>query len=238
MNTKSHSHDFTFSACSETLAATIDFNTERAKPTILSLHGGGPSGRDRIAWLSHILAQNGHSVLRFDHSGQGNSTGSLKHSSMRKRRDEALAAAQFLKPHSAYTVIGTSMGGPTAIALTQHLNIKNLILFCPAAYANQAFDLDFDSGFTDVIRQPDSYRNSQIFAYMKNFSGRFLHIIGNQDDIIPSGVTELYQNHMLHSNEAQFITLPDAPHAIHKWLPQHPEQQQMVVEKILAILET
>ncbi|HEY1096572.1 MAG TPA: alpha/beta fold hydrolase [Alphaproteobacteria bacterium] len=230
-------YDFTFEAEGETLAATIDYSGDIIpQPVILSLHGGGPSGRERIAWLAELLADKNHPLMRYDHSGQGDSTGDLKKSSLKKRTAEALAAAQYLRPGSRYTLIGTSMGGHVALELLNHLPVDNLILFCPAAYAAEAFAVPFDSGFTDIIRTPHSYANATIFENLKNFTGNLLIIIGSDDAIIPPDVIDLYKESAIHGRHVEIITLDNAPHVLHGWLADHPEQRHDIFREILALL--
>ncbi len=174
------SHDFNFQVTGETIAATIDYSeTILPPPSILSLHGGGPLGRQRVAPLATFLAKHGYPVLRFDHSGWGDSTGERQDCSLQSRVDEALAAAKLLQPETPMTLIGTSMGGHTALELLPHLPVKNLVLFCPAAYSADAFNVPFGNGFSGIIRQPDSYRNATVFANLENFTGNFIMIIGN-----------------------------------------------------------
>ena len=230
-------HHFTFSCADETLAATIDYTGDTLpQPTILCLHGGGLGGRQKIEWLSLYLASRGHAVLRFDHSGVGDSTGDLKQSNMHKRRDEALVASTFLKPDTVYTLIGTSMGGPNAVALLPYLNVENLILFCPAAYAAASFDVPFGSGFTDIIRQPDSFRDATTFQHLESFTGNLLLFVGSHDEIIPPEVIALYDRHSTRCRTKTFVTVPNAPHKLYEWLPQHPDEQQHVFDAVLDLI--
>lgn len=174
-----HSETITFRSGDETLVGTIDWNAARDKPTVLSLHGGGESARKRAAPTTEKIAELGFSCLRFDFSGQGDSSDQLRQSSFKKRLAETLDAAAFLDPDKPLTVIGTSMGGPTAVELTRHLNVGTLVLFCPAIYAAQAFDMSFDERLTEILRRPNSYEEADLSA-LKNFSGRFFHILGER----------------------------------------------------------
>lgn len=230
-------HDFSFTSGDETLVATIDYIGDTVpQPTILSLHGGGPEARERIAPLATYLAQHGHSILRFDHSGWGQSSGDRATSTLHKRVTEAVAATQFMQPDKPYTLIGTSMGGHIALELLAHLDIANLILFCPAAYAAEAYTAPFGPTFTNIIRRPDSWKDAVIFNHLKKFTGGFIHIISDTDPIIPLGVTHSYQENIAHTHCREFITLPDAPHNLSSWLQSHPDQREIIFNKILELL--
>ena len=228
--------NFTFHCGAETLAATIHWNTAKNKPTVLSLHGGGTGTRTRAAYLLAALAAAGHSCLSFDHSGQGDSSGELQKSSMQKRLQEALAATAFMDRTKPLTVMGSSMGGPTAMALTRHCSIQNLILFCPALYAREAFDVPFDAGFTGILRRENSFLHTDT-ALLENYRGNFLHIIGDADTVIPPGVTQTYQKHVINAASCEFVTVKDAPHLLHPFFQAHGTEQAMIIKKILALLE-
>jgi len=231
-----YSETITFQSGNETLVGTIDWNENKDKPRILSLHGGGPSARVRITYIAEELAKNGHSVIRFDHSGHGESSGNLDHSSLNKRKEEALCATQFMALDQPITVIATSMGGHVALELLQHLNIKSLILFCPAAYAAEAHDIRFDSGFTDILREPNSFQRATVFSNLEKFTGNFLHVIGEQDTIIPPGVTELYQSHSVNAAKREFIVMPTWPHNMHNLFSENQKEKQELIDKILNLI--
>lgn len=205
---------------------------------MLSLHGGGPAGRHAVTWLSSYLAEQGQAVLRFDHSGHGNSSGKLAQASLKKRRDEAMTATAFLDRDKPCTLIGTSMGGYMALELLPHLPVKNLILICPAVYAPEAFDTPFGDGFTDIIRQPHSYRRATIFTNLEKYTGRLLLIVAGADEIIPPEVIAAYDHHSKACAYKEIITITDAPHPLHKWLPQHPAEQRRALDTVKRLMTT
>lgn len=234
-----HQHEFSFPVGNESLSATIDYCGDIVpRPATLSLHGGGPGGRQRIVDLSSYLAKQGYPVLRFDHSGHGDSTGILAEASLKKRYDEAMAALEFMDVSSGITLIATSMGGAIALEMLPHINVKNLILFCPAAYAAEAFDVPFGHGFTEIIRQPDSYRAATIFENLKNYTGRLLLVTGSADEIIPSEITHLYDESSTNCIRKDVIVVDGAVHALHRWFPDHPVEQARVYEKVLDCIRS
>lgn len=89
-----------FRSGDNTLKGTIVRHNEKSMPTVLSLHGAGKADRNRIRYLLERLAELGMSSFCFDFSGHGESTGTLKESSLGRRRQEVRAAYQFLDSKS------------------------------------------------------------------------------------------------------------------------------------------
>ena len=215
-----------------TLAATIDWNAAKDKPTILSLHGGGVSGKERAAYLTKELAEAGLSCLRFDFSGWGESGGVQSASSLKQRFKEALTVMELLDASRPVMLIATSMGAATAMELTRHLEIDHLVLFCPALYARDAFDVPFGDAFTTILHRKDSFNDADT-ALLENYTGTVLHLIGEDDDVIPQAVTDLYEQHLIHARDAEFLMLEKCGHNVHAYLQENPHVRQAIIGLIL-----
>lgn len=222
------SEDVTFESQGNTLAGTIDWNAARDAPTVMSLHGGGESAKTRAAYLTAELAKLGHSCLRFDFAGQGQSGGDMRRSSLARRTREALDAVRFLDQSRPLTILATSMGGPTAVDLTKYLNVGSLVLFCPAIYAADAYDVPFDERLTTILRRKNSFLEADV-APLQNFTGHFLHVIGENDAVIPAGVTQMYKDHVSRAKQRDFVVIKDAPHNVHGWLKDHDEERRNIL---------
>lgn len=230
------STDFTFEFDGETLAATIDWNAAKEKPKIISLHGGSQTGKERTAYLGNALAQNGHSVLRFSFSGHQGSTGDIRQSSLKKRLHQALKATHFLDVSAPFTVIGTSMGGATAMEMTRHCDVGNVVLFCPALYAQDAFDVPFDERFTEILRRPDSFQETDLELLWKCKAG-ILHVIGEKDGIIPEAVTDIYENNLINAPAKEFFVIEGCGHQLHDYFIENKHVQTSIVNEIIQLIE-
>jgi pimeloyl-ACP methyl ester carboxylesterase len=151
------------------------------KPTILYLHGAGNSTKERGLPIMVKLAEAGLSIFCFDFSGHGESTGEMKNSSLEKRLSESQAALSFLDDKKPVTVIASSMAGHIALELVKRCpRVKNLILFYPAVYATKAFKIPFTEAFSDIIRQPNSWKDNDVMGSLQQFTGNLLVIIGGK----------------------------------------------------------
>ncbi|MFA6505641.1 MAG: alpha/beta hydrolase [Treponemataceae bacterium] len=221
----------------ETLACSVDYSADRLKPSVISLHGGGPSSRRTTRYLSSVFQNVGKSVVRFDFSGQGDSSGEMHKSSLKKRFHETLTVLDFFGVDEGLTVIGTSMGGYIAAAIARKIPIKNLILFCPAAYSTDAWDVEFGSGFTEIIREKDSFLRTDIAASLESFQGRALLITGSEDEIIPKPVIDLYTQALSCKNGFEAFVIESCPHPIHRWADTRPDVRKNIEDTVLRFIK-
>lgn len=226
------SEDFSFKCDGHNLAATIDYNGNSDKPTILALNGSRPGNRQSPVYWTSTLARHGYSCLRFDYSGHGDSSGN-PNVTLRELCRQALAASKFLDDKKPITLIGTSLGGHTTISLLPHLNVENLILICPAAYDAQALEASYDERYLHLL----SNGYGQIFDNLKNYKGNFLHIIGEKDDIIPAHVNHLFKEHSINCKKRDFIVVPDAPHTLRIFLEEKPELREKLALKMVGLVK-
>jgi len=231
------SENITFECNGETIAATIDWNANKDKPTIMCLHGGGSGNREKVAVFTKCFANEANiSCIRFDHSGWGESSGASQQGSLKKRVEEALAASQFMDLEKPLTIMGSSMGGPMVMELTWHLNVRNAILFCPALYAVEAFDVPFGEEFAAILRSENSFLRADT-KMLENYTGNFLHIIGEHDNIIPKGVTQLYEQHIVHAAKREFICIPNAGHQLYPFFAENKMEQDKIFAQMLQHIQ-
>jgi pimeloyl-ACP methyl ester carboxylesterase len=221
-----------FEVGDEHLRGTFDLAESDEKPIVLSLHGAGPSNRARAGYITERLCKSGVSSFRFDFSGHGDSSGTMAESSLAKRLTQARAAARFLDPNRKPILIGTSMGAHLAARLATEVEARSLILFCPAAYAAEAENVSFGSGFTELIRTPNSFRDSLAFAGVREFHGDCLIIIGDSDEIIPRPVLDAYYENASTARSRTLTKIKGAPHAIHAWIDKEPVAKEVVLRAV------
>jgi pimeloyl-ACP methyl ester carboxylesterase len=228
--------DYKIPAGKEIIACSVDYAGVERIPSVICLHGGGPTGRHSPKYLATALQSKGKSVIRFDFSGQGDSTGEMARSSLAKRLAETQSVLDYFGPGDKISVIGTSMGGHIACALAREIPIENLILFGPAAYTTKAWDVAFGSGFTEIIREENSFLDSNIVDLLRDFSGNALYFIGSDDEIIPEQVVALYREALSHCSVFEAYTIMGCPHPIHRWALKHPDVRKEIEEKVLSII--
>ena len=130
------STDFTFQVGISFLKGTIDKPNPKTPVRWLSLHGAGTAHRGLVSYIAEHLASKEQALMRFDFSGHGESSGTLKESSLTSRLDEAKAALQFLDTSAGICLIGSSMGGHVA-ARTSHAFSRLRVTFATASNRQQ-----------------------------------------------------------------------------------------------------
>lgn len=226
---------FQIDCSTERLAAHIVGGDTNVRPQVLFLHGAGKATKERSLPIAHALADRGIASLGLDFSGHGESSGQLSDSSLTKRRREAECAIARMQPPIG--VVAFSMGGHVALDLLPRHPIASVALFYPAVYGPNAEDLPFDDRFSRAIRQHESWRNARGLTNLDDFSGDILLCTGQNDEVIPDGVTDLIRQHTRHARRFQEHVVPNAPHLLLPTLVQQPELFDQIVRTIAEGVE-
>ncbi|MER6098217.1 alpha/beta hydrolase [Streptomyces sp. NPDC001728] len=226
-------HEFVFEAAGERLAATSTTGADGSDPQILTLHGlGATATRHRARYLLDPLADHGHGSLTFDFSGNGDSTGELTRSTLRRRRAETLAAADRLDKTRPPVIIGTSLGAHLAAWTVPDLRPRALVLFCPATYPAGAADLPFDGSLVRPANHPDS----PAYAALRRFDGDLLIFGARQDQVCPPEVIEGYLDSARRARSVEVVWLEGCDHFVHRWLPDQESPREEAVQAVLRLL--
>jgi pimeloyl-ACP methyl ester carboxylesterase len=235
MGPRSHSPrgtDFTFAAGEHVLAATKVHAADGDRASVLYLHGLGPTaGRHGARYLLDDLARHGHASVTFEFSGNGESTGVLAGSCLRRRERETTTAAARLDSAEAPVLIGTSMGAHLAACAVPALRPRGLVLFCPAAYRADATDLRFDGSLTP----PGCYPDSPAYAGIGYFDGDLLVVAARDDRVVAADVVRGYLDRARNARSVRVIWL-DCGHFIHRWLPAQPAARAEVHQAVLDVV--
>ena len=183
-------------------------------PQVLVLHGAGNSNRGRFQTLREALLEAGITSAAFDFVGHGDTGGDLKGSSLSSRTRQACRVVEALKWRQPFAVIGASMSAYTAVKLLAHFQIKSLILLVPAMYASRAYTTPFNGGFSDIIRQPQSWVHSDAWRLLADYTGRLLIIAGENDPVIPRDVIDRIYHSAVNAAERTLHIAPNASHFI------------------------
>lgn len=226
-----------FKAENEILVGNIVTDNNVDKPSLLFIHGAGQTTtKERVRSLALKLAEHHISSFGFDFSGHGESTGKLEESSLYKRTKEAKEALKFLNTEKPISVCAFSMGGHVALDLLRTESIKTLLLFCPAIYAKEAFHAPFNGKFSDIIREKESWRKTDVLDGLETFSGNLFICIGEMDNIIPKGVIELLDGSSSKAQKKEIMVLKNANHHLMRWFTENEDVMDSVVEKFLYFL--
>lgn len=210
--------------------------TQAGRGIALSLHGGGLSTRASTNYLADCFTDRGIGWASFDCSGWGDSAGERSECSLADRCDDALIILRHLGLPIDF-LIGTSMGGYGALKLLEQTSARNLILFCPAAYAREAWSLRFGHGFTDAIRRPASYLDSDADALCAAYTGNVLYVAAEHDAVIPKDVDAMYRRSFRQARRVDSVLLRDCPHPIHRWAIEKPERVEHIRSVLCAFID-
>ncbi|MFH8409946.1 alpha/beta hydrolase [Streptomyces sp. NPDC018019] len=203
---------------------------------VVIMHGAGTGGKERNLPFAEDFAAYGHPAAALDFSGHGESTGELRALSLRRRRDQAAAVIdEFFDAARPLILVGFSMSGQTVADLVDLYGgrVTAILLCAPGIYAQDAWDVPFGAGFTELIRRPESWRASQALDTYARFDGRALLVVPEQDAVIPHGVTELLRSALATRADFATLRLVGAGHQLGSWLAGRPEARRNVISTLL-----
>lgn len=233
-----NTHEHVVEVDDELLSALSFFAHDSDHIEIFSLHGAGSSTKERTAYLLEELGRRVRlNSCTFDFSGHGRSTGLLSELSLERRDRQSqyiIKKHNFAKP----IIIGSSMGGDTALRMLKHFEPELIVLFCPAIYTKDAYTTPFTAEFTEVIRKPKSWENSELLQELKKYKGKLLVFIGDNDEVIPKGVIELIDKYSVNTSRKEIIFLSDCTHQMHAFIQEREGVRSAVVDKIVDFIES
>lgn len=214
-----------------------DAISQNGQPRLLYLHDGGPLGRIRFDKLRESLSDKKIGFCVFDFIGHGETARDVSASSLESRVKQTLAVVKSQKLLQPFSVVASSMSGHIAIQLTKFLDIENIILLAPAIYASRAYAVSFGSKFSEIIRVPHSWRDSDIWEILKDYTGNLLIFVAGEDQIIPNEVIERIYNSAASASLKEIITFKEATHPLLEWLDEHPDNLEQVSNKIYNVIQ-
>ncbi|BCJ04892.1 hypothetical protein PRtIB026_A00830 [Pseudomonas sp. RtIB026] len=157
-------------------------DAERA-PTVFVV-GGARSDFTRLNPLLYRLQQQGIGSLTGNLSGHSlASEPGAKDASLASNLQEALRFHRHLDARSD-TLVGHSLGAAIALKLAaQRPSVRKLVLICPAVYPDAAHAAPFGPAFSEAIRKPFAFLDCDSYAFLRQFQGRVLLVIGEYDGL-------------------------------------------------------
>jgi pimeloyl-ACP methyl ester carboxylesterase len=206
-------------------------------PTAVLLHGAGRGSKERLLGLLADFAARGCRAVAFDFSGHGGSTGTLADLSLERRFTQARAVIDAYVPAGdPLLLVGFSMSGQSVADLTAHYGprVVALGLCAPAVYAERAWPVPFGGGFTEIIRTPESWRDSPALRVYGEFTGRAVLAVPAHDAVIPPAVTEALAAALGRRSDFTRLVLDEANHQLGLWLGDHPGERARLADTLLG----
>lgn len=150
-----------------------------------------------------------------DFSGHGESSARTPNS-LSKRYAEAIAVLQYLDEVEPRAVVGISMSGEIAVRLAAAPNnrIGRLVTLVGAACNSAAFEVPFGPAFTKILRTPQSWQRSVVFAQIASFPGRLTVVRATEDTVVPATIGELLIANARRAEHAEIVDILDTDHAL------------------------
>lgn len=204
---------------------------------ILFLHGAGASTRRQFDPLRQRLWEEKRPSAAFDFVGHGETKGCLALSSLRQRFLQACQVIEALSLSQPLTLVAESMSGYTAIQLLEKYAVEALILFVPAVYCIESYELVFSQGFSAAIRKPKSWLNTDAWEIIGRFQGKLLICWAECDAVIPQEIIERLYEAARGAEKKELYCIQGSPHKTWEYLAENREAREKMLNQVLAFLK-
>ena len=211
-----------------------DWCGEKNRTPLVLLHGAGKGTKDRYASFRSRLLQKNIQSIALDFIGHGTTGGELSSSSLKSRTEQAqgmLGAENIRKPGC---ILGASMGAYNALKLSEMYALKSLVLVVPGIYVPEAYIIPFGPKFSEVIRKPNSWMESDAWEIITKFRGNLLIIGAENDNVIPRKIPERLFESAKNASARALYWVKDGPHLLVQFLNSNPQEFDTVIEKVAA----
>jgi esterase/lipase len=185
-----------------------DWHEGRTTNEIILFLMGYTTTRERQRTLVEAIVQKtGMSALSIDYSGHGDSPFDLADISPAQHMLEVVASYDWIiqrHPNAKVSIVSGSYGAFLAAYLIEYRPIEKLVLRTPAIYKPEEFydtwgeRLKDEAKFQDLNRSyranPAALKAHPIFENGRRFKGRTLVVVHDEDEAIPTQVTDVYRD--------------------------------------------
>jgi pimeloyl-ACP methyl ester carboxylesterase len=199
---------------------------------LIMLHGAGEASKERFERLRFKLLEHGIGSVALDFIGHGDSAGSLAHSSLEKRTQQVMALIELLNLRPPFRFFATSMGAYNAIKLSQLLETELLILGVPGVYTPKAYSVPFGDAFSKIIREKESWRQSDAWEILEKYRGKLLIVASTSDAVIPPEIPAKLYRSASHAVEKELLWLEQCSHQLMRCLNKDEQVMEEIVSKI------
>lgn len=215
-----------FSSDNLNLAGTLVCPSEQVTPGVLFVHGASENGLGRVTFSNwqKLLAGNNISSFAFDARGVGDSEpqdGFYQSTLANRLKDTEAAYKYFIENTNVdpgrIAIVGNSMGGHIVAKFAgSHPELRAVILKNCAAYSGEAEDKlmkksgEKSSEFSNVIRTPNSWKNSPAFEALAKFKGAVMVVHSELDKVITKDVQDYWINSV--TGQLEYMELKNVGH--------------------------
>ncbi len=213
------------------LAARLHLPAQPPACAVVVAHGLQSSmASEKLNRLCQALAGAGHAALIYDAAGCGASPGQHRQTTLTRRGQEYLGAADFLAdrfPGLPLVFAGSSLGGSAAIlAASQRTPLALLLWSTPVDLSALKNRLEKSPDPPDLPEMAADLARHDLPALLGRLAGA-LFVHGQQDEVVP--VSQAHQGHQAARPPKDLLILPGADHRLSQIA-----HQDLALERSLA----
>lgn len=190
-------------------------------PGVIIFHGMTSSEAGYVP-LAAKLAEHGIAGLAVSMRGHGESDGDFNKSTVAEAISDAIAAQDFLVNQpgidaSRIGMVGSSVGAIVSSLATEKCSIRSLVFRAPAAYTSEMMQISMAETMVNEGRQFHEIENLEKTPAghaISKYSGGFLVVASENDDLIPPSVTKGYLDIAKNSYKKELFVIKGATHTL------------------------
>jgi hypothetical protein len=124
------------------------------------------------------------------------------------------------------------MGAYIALRLTEIYPVGTLILTIPGMYSRAAYRVPFGPQFSEILRAPGSWQDSDAWEIIHNFRGNLLIVRAGNDQVIPGELIDRLFASADQVRSKEMLVVPESGHNVYPYL----ENKEYFDEMIHPIL--
>ncbi len=209
---------------------------------LICIPGGGKIvGASRFIELQERLCKENIGSVSVNFAGVEGSIGSVQSDTLENRINVVNRIIDWVKNNFTFkelSLYGVSMGGYIVLGAQEKENYNGkIIIHAPAAYAKESFRVNFNEQFTNILRTPDSWKNSESFDWLKKLNNQTLLITHSEDEVIPKEILDTYKNIISEKDNSKIIEVKGAKHAIWDHEEINKDFKEKIILEIINFLE-
>jgi hypothetical protein len=127
------------------------------------------------------------------------------------------------------------MGAYIAVKVAVELQVPRLCLAIPAAYSMQAYRVPFGPKFSEILRAPRSWAESDAFDLVLGYTGHLLVVSAEEDKVVPPEIPQRYASGSVNRLSTAHHIVRRSGHSLSEHYEREPNARTAVYTEVASL---